>query len=71
MRRHHKAFDRAHWQLDFALGSWRSGGGFIYWSGTQWQARLAGSDQAHRVGPGVRMQVVEAKNLALTLRPTD
>jgi inner membrane protein len=45
--------------------------GFIYWSGTQWQARLAGTVQADRVGPGVRMQVVEVKNLALILRPTD
>ena len=45
--------------------------GFIYWSGTQWQARLAGNVQADRVGPGVRMEVVEVKNLALILRPTD
>jgi inner membrane protein len=43
--------------------------GFIYWSGTQWQARLAGSVQADRVGPGVRMQVVQVKNLALILVP--
>jgi inner membrane protein len=43
--------------------------GFIYWSGTQWQARLAGSVKADRVGPGVRMQVMEVKDLALILRP--
>jgi inner membrane protein len=45
--------------------------GFVYWSGTQWQARLAGSVKAERVGPGVRMTVVEVKNLALILRPAD
>jgi membrane protein implicated in regulation of membrane protease activity len=45
--------------------------GFIYWSGTQWQARLADSVKADRAGPGVRMQVVEVKNLALILRPAD
>ncbi len=43
--------------------------GFIYWSGTQWQARLAGNVKAERVGPGVRMQVVEVKDLALILGP--
>jgi membrane protein implicated in regulation of membrane protease activity len=43
--------------------------GFVYWSGTQWQARLAGTVKADRVGPGVRMRVVEVKNLALILRP--
>jgi inner membrane protein len=42
--------------------------GFIYWSGTQWQARLAGTVKADRVGPGVRMRVVEVKDLALILR---
>ncbi len=45
--------------------------GWVFWSGTQWQARLAGNVAADRVGPGVRMQVVEVKNLALILRPTD
>jgi inner membrane protein len=45
--------------------------GSIYWSGTQWQARLAASVEAERVGPGVRMRVVEVKNLALILRPAD
>jgi len=45
--------------------------GFIYWSGTQWQARLAAGVEADRVGPGVRMRVVEVKNLALILRPAD
>jgi membrane protein implicated in regulation of membrane protease activity len=45
--------------------------GFVYWSGTQWQARLAGSVEADHVGPGVRMRVVEVKNLALILRPAD
>jgi inner membrane protein len=45
--------------------------GWISWSGTQWQARLADSVQAERVGPGVRMQVVAVKNLALILQPVD
>ncbi len=45
--------------------------GWVYWSGTQWQARLADSVEADRVGAGVRMQVVEVKNLALILRPAD
>jgi len=43
--------------------------GFVYWSGTQWQARLADSVDADCVGKGVRMQVVEVKDLALILRP--
>lgn len=43
--------------------------GWVYWSGTQWQARLADSVDVERVGPGVRMQVVKVKNLALILRP--
>jgi membrane protein implicated in regulation of membrane protease activity len=45
--------------------------GSVYWSGTQWQARLAASVEADRVGPGVRMRVVDVKNLALILRPAD
>jgi membrane-bound ClpP family serine protease len=45
--------------------------GFVYWSGTQWQARLAKSVQSDRIGPDVRMQVVEVKDLALILRPAD
>jgi inner membrane protein len=45
--------------------------GSIYWSGTQWQARLAAGVEADRVGPGVRMRVVEVKNLALILSPAD
>jgi inner membrane protein len=45
--------------------------GWIYWSGTQWQARLADGVRAERVGPGVRMQVVAVKNLALILQPVD
>lgn len=43
--------------------------GWVTWSGTQWQARLADSVPVERVGPGVRMQVVQVKNLALILRP--
>lgn len=43
--------------------------GWIYWSGTQWQARLADTVPVDRVGPGVRMRVVQVKNLALILRP--
>jgi membrane protein implicated in regulation of membrane protease activity len=45
--------------------------GWVFWSGTQWQARLAASVEAERVGPGVRMRVVEVKNLALILHPAD
>jgi hypothetical protein len=41
----------------------------VDWSGTQWQARLADSVQVERVGPGVRMQVVQVKNLALIFVP--
>jgi membrane protein implicated in regulation of membrane protease activity len=44
-------------------------GGCVYWSGTLWQARLADRVRAERVGPGVRMQVVQVKNLALILSP--
>jgi hypothetical protein len=44
-------------------------GGWIVWSGTHWQARLADSVDVDRVGPGVRMVVEEVKNLALVLRP--
>ncbi|MCI0599797.1 MAG: NfeD family protein [Beijerinckiaceae bacterium] len=43
--------------------------GWVYWSGTQWQARLADSVDVERVGPGIRMQVVEVRNLALILVP--
>ncbi|MCI0467381.1 MAG: NfeD family protein [Beijerinckiaceae bacterium] len=43
--------------------------GWVYWSGTQWQARLADSAEAGSAGPGVRMRVVEVKNLALILVP--
>jgi membrane protein implicated in regulation of membrane protease activity len=45
--------------------------GFIYWSGTQWQARLAADVDTDHVSKGVRMKVVEVKDLALILRPTD
>jgi membrane protein implicated in regulation of membrane protease activity len=44
-------------------------GGWIHWSGTHWQARLADSVDVESVGPGVRMVVVEVRNLALVLRP--
>lgn len=44
-------------------------GGWVMWSGTHWQARLADNVDVDRVGPGVRMVVVEVKNLALVLRP--
>jgi membrane-bound ClpP family serine protease len=44
-------------------------GGWVTWSGTQWQARLADDVAVDRVGPGVRMKVVEVKSLALVLRP--
>ena len=44
--------------------------GFVYWSGTQWQARLAADVDADRVGKGIRMTVVEVKDLALILRPS-
>ena len=43
--------------------------GCVYWSGTMWQARLADRAHVERVGPGVRMQVVQVKNLALILSP--
>jgi membrane protein implicated in regulation of membrane protease activity len=43
--------------------------GWVMWSGTHWQARLADNVDVDRVGPGVRMKVVEVKNLALVLRP--
>lgn len=45
--------------------------GFVYWSGTPWQARLAANVDADHVGKGVRMKVVEVKDLALILRPAD
>ncbi|MBO0733074.1 MAG: NfeD family protein [Methylocapsa sp.] len=45
--------------------------GFIYWSGTPWQARLAASARIDHLGPGVRVKVVEIKNLALILSPLD
>ncbi|HTV33937.1 MAG TPA: NfeD family protein [Methylocella sp.] len=43
--------------------------GYVYWSGTLWQARLADSVNAEKIGPGVRMRVVQVKNLALILTP--
>lgn len=43
--------------------------GWISWSGTQWQARLADDVDVEQVGPGMRMRVVQVKNLALVLRP--
>jgi membrane protein implicated in regulation of membrane protease activity len=43
--------------------------GWISFSGTTWQARLADSVDTDRIGPGVRMRVVQVKNLALVLRP--
>ncbi|HMF06098.1 MAG TPA: NfeD family protein [Methylocella sp.] len=45
--------------------------GWVFWSGTQWQARLEASARTDHVGPGVRMQVVEVKNLALILHPLE
>lgn len=44
-------------------------GGWVTWSGTHWQARLADSVDVDRVGPGVRMIVVQVRNLALVVRP--
>ncbi len=44
-------------------------GGWIMWSGTHWQARLADNVDIDHVGPGMRMKVVEVKNLALVLKP--
>jgi inner membrane protein len=43
--------------------------GFVYWSGTQWQARLSADVDTDHVGKGVWMKVVEVKDLALILRP--
>jgi hypothetical protein len=43
--------------------------GWVTWSGTQWQARLADNVDVDRVGSGVRMRVVQVRNLALVLRP--
>ncbi|OGC86480.1 hypothetical protein A2949_02910 [Candidatus Adlerbacteria bacterium RIFCSPLOWO2_01_FULL_54_21b] len=44
-------------------------GGWVDWSGTQWQARLADNVSTDKVGPGVRMRVVQVNNLALILSP--
>jgi membrane-bound ClpP family serine protease len=43
--------------------------GWVTWSGTQWQVRLADDVDVDRVGSGVRMKVVKVENLALVLRP--
>lgn len=44
-------------------------GGWVEWSGTQWQARLADTAYTDRVGPGTRVRVVQVNNLALVLSP--
>lgn len=44
--------------------------GVVYWSGVEWQARLATDAGAETLAPGVRARVTAIENLTLVLTPT-
>jgi membrane protein implicated in regulation of membrane protease activity len=46
-------------------------GGAVYWSGVEWQARLAESAALERAEAGARMRVTKVDNLALILTPAE
>ncbi|MGD9540145.1 NfeD family protein [Methylocystis sp.] len=43
--------------------------GVIFWSGVEWQARLAEDASVESLAPGARARVVAVENLALVLAP--
>jgi membrane protein implicated in regulation of membrane protease activity len=43
--------------------------GVIFWSGVEWQARLAQDSPVESLAPGARARVVAVENLALVLTP--
>jgi membrane protein implicated in regulation of membrane protease activity len=44
--------------------------GRVYWSGVDWEARLAPDSAIPRMAPGVRAKVTRVDNLVLVLAPT-
>ena len=44
--------------------------GVIFWSGVEWQARLAQDSRVESLAPGARARVAAVENLALVLAPT-
>jgi membrane protein implicated in regulation of membrane protease activity len=44
-------------------------GGKVYWSGVEWQARLAEDSNVDRLEPGVRARVAHIESLVLVLTP--
>jgi inner membrane protein len=45
--------------------------GRVYWSGVDWEARLARDATTPRLAPGVRAKVTRVDNLVLVLAPLD
>jgi inner membrane protein len=45
--------------------------GRVYWSGVDWEARLAPDAKTPRLAPGVRAKVTRVDNLVLVLAPVD
>lgn len=43
--------------------------GVVFWSGVEWQARLAEDTSVDSLAPGARARVVRVENLALVLAP--
>ncbi|KAF0125206.1 MAG: hypothetical protein FD148_2300, partial [Methylocystaceae bacterium] len=43
--------------------------GVVFWSGVEWQARLAQDSPVESLAPGARARVVAVENLALVLAP--
>jgi membrane protein implicated in regulation of membrane protease activity len=43
--------------------------GVVFWSGVEWQARLAADSDADSLAPGARARIVAVQNLALVLAP--
>lgn len=43
--------------------------GVVFWSGVEWQARLAQDSPVENLAPGARARVVAVENLALVLAP--
>jgi hypothetical protein len=43
--------------------------GVVFWSGVEWQARLAQDAAVESLAPGARARVVAVENLALVLAP--
>jgi membrane protein implicated in regulation of membrane protease activity len=43
--------------------------GVVFWSGVEWQARLAADSDIESLAPGARARIVAVQNLALVLAP--